>query len=286
MDRILIEKYIGKMSKENENPFYAICMNNSQKKVEYKNKGNYIYSPNDDLELILESEKTKDSLKITNFDMHHKSDSIWKFKIMKDMKLFENTYIVSDISSPGTYTLRLINTICLGKDIKEGSLIEASICGFVIAANLYPDDEAFKKTLPASKKGEKVMSENGSLMPIHLVNNHNVSNGIIKDEKFKLDDILMTVKGPLKNVEKYDLEINGNKFLGYFKAIIDTSFGELPIIFNGRVLPEGTQGFNPGYIMVAEILLSGDVCINKYRQYRHKSDYKEVIEEFASKSKK
>ena len=285
MDKILINKYIGQLSKEYEKGFYNLVLASSTKKVEYHDKANYIYSPNEDLEIIMETTKDSDKLTITNLDLHLESDSIWKFRIFKDMKVIDHSYLVNNMDNTGTYALRIVNSICLGREIEEGDELEAKMCGFVLAANLFPDEETFQKSLPKTKAGEASMTENGSLMPIHLINNYGGSSkNVRKATEFHLDDIIVTAKGILRDIEKVDLKIHNNEFQPYFKAIIDTSFGELPIIFNGRTLSADTKGFNPGYIIVAEILLSADVCINEYEKYRKKSDYLKVMKALQEKA--
>ena len=284
MDKILTNKYIGKLSEEFEKGFYNLVLTSSDKQIERNNKINYIYSPNDDLELILETNKDSNKLNITNFDLNIKSDSIWKMRILKSMNIMEHSYIVNNIEGTGTYAIRVVNQNCLNDEIKEGDELVAKVAGFVLNANIYKDEEEFKKSLPKAKVGEKSMTNDGSLMPIHLINNH--GSNLNKDNKYKIDDLLVTLKGTLKNIRKVDLEMNGNKFLPYFKADIDTAFGRLPIIFNARTLLGDVKGFNPGFIIVAEVLLSADVCINEYEKYKSDSDYLKVINEFMDKDNK
>lgn len=283
MDRILLNKYFGELSKELENKFYGIVLSQSQKKVEYKKKGNYIYTPNDDIELIMNTDKDEKKITLTNVDVHVKTDTTWKFKIVKELKVIEDSYIVELASKKASFVLRLVNSICLGKDVKEGDILEGNVVGFVINSNLYPTEDDFIKNLPELEEDEASMTADGSILPIHLINNH---NGKVKGEKFSADDLLMTVKGPIRDIEQFKINMNGNEFMPYFKAYIDTALGELPIVFNARSLPAGTKGFNPGYIMVAEVLISADVCINKYNQYRRESDYIDVIKKFQEQDSK
>lgn len=53
----------------------------------------------------------------------------------------------------------------------------------------------------------------------------------------------------------------------YYRAVINTKYGELPIHFTKELLNPNMQGFGEGNIIEGELFLSGDVCINEYEKY-------------------
>lgn len=82
----------------------------------------------------------------------------------------------------------------------------------------------------------------------------------------------MTVKGTIKSVNSYKLNIYGIELNTYYMAHVDTSLGGLDIIIYHNVLPENIEGFGEGNIIVAEMLLSRDVWINEYDKYIRKNN--------------
>ena len=110
-------------------------------------------------------------------------------------------------------------------------------------------------------------------MPLNLIvnNNANLSEKEI-EEKDHLNDNLLTFKGTIETVYAYDITMFDMDFPRYYKVIIETEYGKLPVLFTKKFLNPEMKRLGKGNIISGELFLSGDVCIYDYDKFKKDND--------------
>lgn len=275
MDRFLFEEFVAPLDDDIVDGFYRMILTKAQKKVEYGDKANYNYYPQEkeNIQLILETTRIENNLNLDNMFFHHTSGSVWKLKIIDSLNDFPNTYIASREDGTGMIVIRLVNEVVLGKKIETGDIIEAQVSAFAINGEIFETEKDYEESVPEFKNGEKYLLNDGVLMPLNLIVNNNAN--LSEEEKSKKEhfkDNLLTYKGTIKYANAYDLNMFGMDLPKYYSVVINTEYGELPIFFTKEFLNPNTKGFGEGNIIEGELFLSGDVCIKDYDRYIKEND--------------
>ena len=271
MNRYLLNNFLYEMDDEIFQNLLILFCKEAQVRIEIKNKCFFNYYPqeNQALQLIVEGEDNEEKgVEIVDFFVHHTSSDIWKMKIIDKIKNSDNnSYMVSNENGEGGYCIRFVNKEVLG-DINEGDIVEAQVVGLALNIDIYENDEDYINNIEAGKDGSKNLLGEGQMFPLNLILNNSVD--LSREEREKRNhtlDNIMTIKGTIKSANRLELNFANTKFNDYYLAIIDTAFGKLPIFFTQTMLPKGIEGFGLGNVIVADILLSGDVCISEYDKY-------------------
>lgn len=268
MDKYIFEQFITKIDGKDASNFFKYLLMNSQEKIDTKERRYLQYYPQKDKEikLVVETSKNKEGkLNIDGFKFHHLSNQEWEFKIVTPIKSFPNTYIVKRSNNTGSSCIRLVNEEIIGKELKPGTTIKGQVCGIVMSADIFKNEDAYREKVPVDKKGNKTVMNDGYLIPFNLITNNDAK--LSEEERNKRDhrrDNLLTFKSKLKNVEEVEISMFDVEIPNYYKATIDTTDGELDIIIPRPIVNKYKERLTNGNTIIGELLLSCDLCIGKY----------------------
>jgi len=268
MDKYIFEQFITKIDGKEASNFFKYLLMNSQEKIDTKERRYLQYYPQKEkaIKLVVETSKNKEGkLNIDGFKFHHLSNQEWEFKIVTPIKSFPNTYIVKRSNNTGSSCIRLINEEIIGKELKPGTTIKGQVCGIVMSADIFKDEDAYREKVPVDKKGNKTVMNDGYLIPFNLITNNDAK--LPEEERNKRDhrrDNLLTFKSKLKNVEEVEISMFDVEIPNYYKATIDTTDGELDIIIPRPIVNKYKEKLTNGNTIIGELLLSCDLCIGKY----------------------
>lgn len=268
MDKYIFEQFITKIDGKDAPNFFKYLLMNSQEKIDTKERRYLQYYPQKEkaIKLVVETSKNKEGkLNIDGFKFHHLSNQEWEFKIVTPIKSFPNTYIVKRSNNTGSSCIRLINEEIIGKELKPGTTIKGQVCGIVMSADIFKNEDAYREKVPVDKKGNKTVMNDGYLIPFNLITNNDAK--LSEEERNKRDhrrDNLLTFKSKLKNVEEVEISMFDVEIPNYYKATIDTTDGELDIIIPRPIVNKYKEKLTTGNTIIGELLLSCDLCIGKY----------------------
>lgn len=268
MDKYIFEQFITKIDGKDASNFFKYLLMNSQEKIDTKERRYLQYYPQKEkaIKLVVETSKNKEGkLNIDGFKFHHLSNQEWEFKIVTPIKSFPNTYIVKRSNNTGSSCIRLINEEIIGKELKPGTTIKGQVCGIVMSADIFKNEDAYREKVPVDKKGNKTVMNDGYLIPFNLITNNDAK--LSEEERKKRDhrrDNLLTFKSKLKNVEEVEISMFDVEIPNYYKATIDTTDGELDIIIPRPIVNKYKEKLTNGNTIIGELLLSCDLCIGKY----------------------
>lgn len=268
MDKYIFEQFITKIDGKDASNFFKYLLMNSQEKIDTKERRYLQYYPQKEkaIKLVVETSKNKEGkLNIDGFKFHHLSNQEWEFKIVTPIKSFPNTYIVKRSNNTGSSCIRLINEEIIGKELKPGTTIKGQVCGIVMSADIFKNEDAYREKVPVDKKGNKTVMNDGYLIPFNLITNNDAK--LSEEERNKRDhrrDNLLTFKSKLKNVEEIEISMFDIEIPSYYKATIDTTDGELDIIIPRTIVNKYKEKLTNGNTIIGELLLSCDLCIGKY----------------------
>lgn len=268
MDKYIFEQFITKIDGKDASNFFKYLLMNSQEKIDTKERRYLQYYPQKDKEikLVVETSKNKEGkLNIDGFKFHHLSNQEWEFKIVTPIKSFPNTYIVKRSNNTGSSCIRLVNEDVIGKELKPGTTIKGQVCGIVMSADIFKNEDAYREKVPVDKEGNKTVMNDGYLIPFNLITNNDAK--LSEEERNKRDhrrDNLLTFKSKLKNVEEIEISMFDIEIPSYYKATIDTTDGELDIIIPRPIVNKYKEKLANGNTIIGELLLSCDLCIDKY----------------------
>ncbi len=268
MDKYIFEQFITKIDGKDASNFFKYLLMNSKEKIDTKERRYLQYYPQKEkaIKLVVETSKNKEGkLNIDGFKFHHLSNQEWEFKIVTPIKSFPNTYIVKRSNNTGSSCIRLINEEIIGKELKPGTTIKGQVCGIVMSADIFKNEDAYREKVPVDKKGNKTVMNDGYLIPFNLITNNDAK--LSEEERNKRDhrrDNLLTFKSKLKNVEEVEISMFDVEIPNYYKATIDTTDGELDIIIPRPIVNKYKEKLTNGNTIIGELLLSCDLCIGKY----------------------
>lgn len=268
MDKYIFEQFITKIDGKDASNFFKYLLMNSQEKIDTKERRYLQYYPQKEkaIKLVVETSKNKEGkLNIDGFKFHHLSNQEWEFKIVTPIKSFPNTYIVKRSNNTGSSCIRLVNEEIIGKELKPGTTIKGQVCGIVMSADIFKNEDAYREKVPVDKKGNKTVMNDGYLIPFNLITNNDAK--LSEEERNKRDhrrDNLLTFKSKLKNVEEVEISMFDVEIPNYYKATIDTTDGELDIIIPRPIVNKYKERLTNGNTIIGELLLSCDLCIGKY----------------------
>ena len=268
MDKYIFEQFITKIDGKDASNFFKYLLMNSQEKIDTKERRYLQYYPQKEkaIKLVVETSKNKEGkLNIDGFKFHHLSNQEWEFKIVTPIKSFPNTYIVKRSNNTGSSCIRLINEEIIGKELKPGTTIKGQVCGIVMSADIFKNEDAYREKVPVDKKGNKTVMNDGYLIPFNLITNNDAK--LSEEERNKRDhrrDNLLTFKSKLKNIEEVEISMFDVEIPNYYKATIDTTDGELDIIIPRPIVNKYKERLTNGNTIIGELLLSCDLCIGKY----------------------
>lgn len=267
MDKYIFEQFITKIENEDAENFFKYLLMKSQEKIDAKDRRYLQYYPQKKkgIKLVVETKKDKKGkLNIEGFRFHHLSKQNWSFKIVKPIKSFPNTYIVKRIDNTGSSCIRVINEKVLSEDLKPGTIITGQVCGIVMIADIFKNEEAYRESVPVNKVGNKTIMNDGYLIPFNLIKNNSAELSV--EEREKKDhrrDNLLTFKSKLKNIKEKEISMFDLELPSYYTATIDTMDGELDIIIPRSITNKYKEKITNGNIIIGELLLSCDLFIDK-----------------------
>ena len=276
MDIYIFEQFITQLDNRDGENFFKYLVVNAQEEIDIANRKYLIYNPepNKDISLIVEAEKgpkKNSKYNITGFKFHHNSSQMWDFKIVTPMKSFSNTYVVKRTNNTGSSCVRLVLEEVLEKELKPGTKIRGQVCGIVMNADIYESEEAYRNSVPVDKNGNKTIMNDGYIIPYNLITNNDAK--LSEEERNKKDhrrDNLLTFKATLQNVREQTVSMFNLTSPNYYIATIDTTYGKLDIVIPNSIASRYKDGIEDNFVIKGELLLSCDVCVNKYKKKRKK----------------
>lgn len=268
MDKYIFEQFITQLDNKDASNFFKYLIIHSQEEIDLKNKKNLHYYPQKDrgIKIVVETTKNKDKkMDIAGFKFHHLSNQEWEFKIVTDIKSFPNTYIVKRPNNTGSSCIRIVNEDVLNKELKPGTKVKGQVCGIVMLADIFKKEDDYRASVPTNEDGNKTIMNDGYLIPFNLITNNDAK--LSESERKKRNhqrDNLLTFKAQLKNVKEIEVKMFNLNFPKYHTATIDTTYGELDIIIPNAICQKYKGKIQDGNIIIGELLLSCDVCIDKY----------------------
>lgn len=272
MDRYLFESFVCEfkdmeMIEKSMILFANMAQNKVEKRGNKKITFNYYPQEEYNLQLVIEAQRRKDAMCITNMKIHHTSPDIWQLKIINSFADFADTYMASRLDESGFVIVRLVNEQVLGK-IKEGDVIEAQIVGMAVAIEICKDEKEYEKIVPKGKDGKKNFLGDGALISANaIINNLANLNEEERNKKNHIYDDLVDFKGTIKKCYKRSLNIYDIDVNDYYMVEIDTEFGPLHIVIPQVLIPKRVKKIEVGNVIVGKMLLSADVCIKDYEKY-------------------
>lgn len=271
MDRYLLDKFVFETDDELYDKFciaFAKMAKNMVKKPN-EEKVTFNYYPQNParLQFVVEGTLNEQSAEIGDVKIHHTSEDVWKLRIVTPIEECEGSYLATRPDGNGMTAIRLVNEQVLD-GIEKDSIVEAQVVAFALDANIYQDEAAYAESVSPSKDGEKILMADGlMLVTDFLVNN---SAKLTDEERKSRDhrfDHLVDVRGAITMCYKYPLHMFGTDLNNYYLANVMTDFGQVKIIIPQPLLPKNIEGFGAGNVIVAKVMLSGDVCIYDYDKY-------------------
>ncbi len=269
MDKYIFEQFITHIDGKDSSNFFKYLILNAQELIDTKHKRYLEYYPQSKkgIKLIVETTKDKNNkLNIDGFKFHHLSKQEWEFKIVTPMKSFPNTYLIKRPNNTGSSCIRLVNEDIVG-NLKPGTTIKGQVCGIVMLADIFHKEDDYREAVPTNKEGNKTVMNDGYLIPFNLITNND--SKLSEKEREKRDhkrDNLLTFKSKLKNVKQKDISMFDLELPSYYTATIDTTYGELDIIIPNSIVKKYKGNIENGNVIIGELLLSCDLCIDKYKK--------------------
>ena len=265
MDKYLLEQFITRIENDNASDFIKYLILNSKEIKDNGSKRYLNYYPQQEkgIQLVIEATKDKKGkLNVDDFMFHHKSKQTWELEVVTPMKTFKGTYLVNQ-KDKGAICLRLIDEELLDNKLKAKSKFKAQVCGIVMLADFYSNEEEYRNSIKPDEKGNKTIMSDGYLIPHNLiVNNDAKLTEKERENRNHARDNLLTFKSPLKNVKQIEISMLNLELPCYYSATIDTTYGELEIIIPRKIVSTYGKKLKDGLIIKGELLLSGSV-INK-----------------------
>ncbi len=235
MDEYLFTKFIFPFKPNLKAGIYKTILLSAQDKLECSHNFYYNYYPQPQrgIQLVLETNK-QNEVKALMF--HHTSDTLWKLKIIS--RIDDNIYLVHSIYNNAIFPIRLVNAQVLGGELKENNYIMAQISAFAIDGKIYKNKDEYKDEIDLNDFG-----------------------------------ILTNIKGTIKKVASYKLWMYFIDLPQYYCLILDYNNEEIPIFIPNDFISSKITRFGKGNYFAGNILISGDVCLDKYEKYIKDNDY-------------
>lgn len=271
MDRYLFDKFVFETDDEiyDKSCIALTKMANNIIRHPSTNKVTFNYYPHNPsrLQFVVEGTLDDNNAQIGDVKIHHTSEDVWKLKIVAPIQECEGSFLATRPDGNGLIAVRLVNEQVLG-DIESDSLVEAQVVAFALDVHIYPDETAYADSVSPLKDGEKLLIADGLILATDfLVNN---SANLTDEERQGKDhtlDQLVDVRGTITMCYKYPLHMFGTDLNSYYLANIMTDFGQVKVIIPQPLFPKDIKGFGTGNVIVAKVMLSGDVCIYDYDKY-------------------
>lgn len=230
---------------------------------------NYHYG---DIQMIVRCKKNdqEDAWVITGFDAHADSNCVWSVR-PKEMDLqppkadkLSKRVGVTNADGDGFAIINVMNADVL-PCYMEDELIHLQMIALPVSVEYYPDERAYDDHLPETKDGKKFCIANGAVFPVGFMKNHMVEEGNQTEDVDDGDDDLCLIMGTVKKLNRGLFAIGGEKYRPYIECVIDTHFGELPIVHTIDQVPEDQRNnIAIGAIISVTAVLSGDTTIGAY----------------------
>ena len=271
VDRFLFDKFVFEMDDEMyDNSCIAFAkMASNIVRHPNTNKVTFNYYPHDPgkLQFIVEGTMEDNNVQIGDVKIHHTSEDVWKVKIVAPIPECEGSFIATRPDGNGLIAIRFVNEPVL-EHIEEGDLIEAQVVALALDVHIYQDEAAYADSASAKEDGEKFLMADGLVLATDfLVNNSATLNEEERQARDHRFDHLVDVRGTITMCYKYPLHMFGTDLNSYYLANIATDFGPVKVIISQPMFPKGLDGFGAGNVIVAKVMLSGDVCIYDYDKY-------------------
>lgn len=214
---------------------------------------------------------------IQHADTHNTDSKVWTCKIRKAVKTnrddpMSKCVFVSNLNDKGHAVVELINSDVL-PCYDEGEVIQFQVVAKAMSAKYYVDDDQYvdaegmdiKSKNPESEP-ERIVQEPNSVFPIGYLNWEEAEEKGEPAEEYLGGVMVARVVGKAKAFAIKDVVFEGKLMNQYVSCMIDTPFGELPIVHTFEEVPkEYHENLKVGSIVSALCFMSGDVLI-----YDHK----------------
>ena len=216
---------------------------------------------------------------VINMDVHNTGKEVWTCRIKGTLKdensdpLFKRL-LVSSEADEGFAVIELINSDIL-PSYEEGDIIRFQVTGQALQVHYYESEEAYvqaegtdiKEDHPVLKPG-KLANGDGVIIATGFMNQHLVRKDRTEKKEFDpVVDSYCAVRGTAKRLLIHDVKLHDQMASRYVSCLIDTQFGELPIVHTlDAVSDEERKQIKEGAIVSVVCVLSGDVMIYDYDQ--------------------
>lgn len=220
-----------------------------------------------------------DRYEVINIDVHNTGREVWTCKVKRlliseGIDLLANRVMVSPEDDESFAVVELINSDIL-PSCEKGETIRFQVTGQALEVHYYDNEEEYiqaegidiGKDHPVLKPG-KLTNGDGMIIPTGFMSQHFVRKD--QTEKREIDpevDSYCAVRGIVKRLRVRDVKLEDKMASRYISCLIDTQFGELPIVHTlDMVKDEEREQLKEGAIVSAVCVLSGDALIYDYDQ--------------------
>jgi len=240
--------------------------------------GHYLNYYMKSVQFCLQAKRTEEKhYDICGSDTHNTDTRVWACKVKSVLKsdrdpLMSKRLLVTSLDDDSMAVIELINADIL-PNYDEDDIIRFQVIAQGIRAKYYLDEEQYhqaegfdiKPGHPTLKPG-RMSAAMGSLLPFGFLNQHLVrEEGKPRPEVDYDEDLLVQVTGIAKAFAVKDVVFEGELMTQYVSCLIDTPFGELPLVHTFDEVPEELRdNLKAGAVVTAVCTLSGDVMIHDY----------------------
>lgn len=210
-------------------------------------------------------------------DTHNTDTKIWTCKIKKAVKSnrddpMSKCVFVSNLNDKGHAIVELINSDVL-PCYDEGEVIQFQVVAKAVSAKYYESEDQYVDAESVNIQSEKhesehdrIVQEIDSVLPVGYLNWEEAEEKGVSAEEYLSTVMVARVVGKAKAFAVKDVVFEGKLMNQYVSCLIDTPFGELPIVHTFEEVPkEYHENLKVGSIVSAMCFMSGDVLI-----YDHK----------------
>ena len=216
---------------------------------------------------------------IINMDVHNTGREVWTCRIKGTLKddtsdPLSKRVMVSTEDDESFAVVELINSDIF-PSYEDGETIRFQVTGQALQVHYYENEGAYiqaegidiKDDHPVLKPG-KLANGDGVIIPSGFINQHLVRKD--QTEKKEIDpevDSYCAVRGTVKRLMIHDVKLDDKMASRYISCLIDTQFGELPIVHAlDDVSDEDRKQMKEGAVVSVVCVLSGDMLIYDYDQ--------------------
>lgn len=224
----------------------------------------YINCALGNVDLILNTKRTKAGLETTVLDTQSAGMCVWEVKIVLDItpseyEVTQKRLLVSTKDDTHNVVIEVVNADVLPSFL-PGDTIKLQVVAFAQYIDYDKDEDEYTKNWPGN-----YMIADGSVIPSQFFFNHDV--GVDESKKDYSNDNVILIRGTVKIFYDGEISIEGKKEKSYIRCFIDTHLGELELIHTlKQVNKEQYKNLCAGSVVSGGFILSGDAAIYEYEK--------------------